>query len=173
MSLYAILRYRVFYCQTNIGPSDNGGLMFLKLRKFLFLFFIVSLSVPVISACSAQGQSSDLHMLPLEKMPAAVQSAPVTVQQAYQFASSNPDVMQRIPCYCGCGNIGHTSNYSCYVQNTGANGNLTFDNHALGCSLCVNITQDAMRLLKEGRTVPQIKAYVDTTYSKYGTSNTP
>lgn len=147
--------------------------MFFKLRKFLFLFFIVILSIPVISACSARNGSSDLHMLPLDKMPAEVQSAPVSVQQAYQFASANPDVMQHIPCYCGCGNIGHTSNYSCYVQSADTKGNLTFDNHALGCSLCVNITQDAMRLLKEGKTVPQIKAYVDASYGQYGTSNMP
>jgi hypothetical protein len=112
-------------------------------------------------------------MLPLEKMPPEVQGVPSVVQQSYQFAAANPDVLKGIPCYCGCGHIGHTSNYSCYVQNTDANGKLTFDNHALGCSLCVNITQDAMRLLKEGKTVPQIKAYVDTTYSKYGTSNIP
>jgi hypothetical protein len=147
--------------------------MFLKPRKFLFPFFIVILLIPILSACSAQNQSSDLHMMPMDKMPAQVQSAAVTVQQAYQFASANPDVMKGIPCYCGCGNIGHTSNYSCYVQSTDAKGNITFDNHALGCSLCVTITQDTMRLLKEGKTVPQIKAYVDTTYGKYGTSNMP
>ncbi len=173
MSVYAILRYRVFHCQTTIGPSANGGLMFLKLRKFTLLFLIVIISILVISACSTRDGSSDLHLLPLDKMPAEVQSAPVIVQQAYQFASANPDVMKGIPCYCGCGNIGHTSNYSCYVQTTDAKGNLTFDNHALGCSLCVTITQDAMRLLKEGKTVPQIKAYVDATYGNYGTSNMP
>ncbi len=147
--------------------------MFLKLRKFKFLFLIVIISMLVISACSAQNGPSVLHMLPLDKMPTEVQSSPVIVQQAYQFASANPDVMQHLPCYCGCGNIGHTSNYSCYVQNADSKGSLTFDNHALGCSLCVSITQDAMRLLNEGKTVPQIKAYVDATYGKYGTSNMP
>ncbi len=147
--------------------------MFLKPRKFLFPFLILILSIPILSACSTQGGPSDQKMMPLDKMPAEVQSAPVAVQQAYQFASANPDVMKGIPCYCGCGQIGHTSNYSCYIQNSDAHGNLTFDNHALGCSLCVTITQDAMRLLKEGKTVPQIKAYVDATYSKYGSSNMP
>lgn len=147
--------------------------MFLKLRKFPFLFLIVILFVPLLSACSARNGTSDQKMMPLDKMPAEVQAAPVTVQTAYQFAAANPDGMKGIPCYCGCGNIGHTSNYACYVQNSDANGNLTFDNHALGCSLCVTITQDAMRLLKEGKTVPQVKAYVDATYAKYGSSNMP
>ena len=35
----------------------------------------------------------------------------------------------------------------------------------------LDITLDAMRLLKEGKSVPEIRAYVDVTYSKYGTSN--
>ena len=147
--------------------------MFLKPRKSLFLFLILILVVPILSACSSRNGSGDQKMMPLDKMPAEVQAAPVTVQTAYQFAAANPDVMKGIPCYCGCGDIGHTSNYSCYVQKADANGNLTFDNHALGCSLCVTITQDAMRLLKEGQTVPQIKTYVDATYAKYGSSNMP
>lgn len=147
--------------------------MFLKPHNFFFLVLVVILFVPVLSACSARAGSGNQMITPLDKMPAEVQSAPVAVQQAYQFAAANPDVMKGIPCYCGCGHIGHTSNYSCYVQNSDANGNLTFDNHALGCSLCVTITQDAMRLLKEGKTVPQIKAYVDATYAKYGSSNMP
>lgn len=173
MSVYAILRYGQLNCQTNIGLSDNGGLMSLKLRKFPFLILIVVLSITIISACSVRDGSSDVRMMPPDKMPAEVQSAPVTVRQSYQFAAANPDVMKGIPCYCGCGNIGHTSNYSCYVQNTDANGKLAFDSHALGCSLCVTITQDAMRLLKEGKTVLQIRAYVDATFGKYGTSNMP
>jgi hypothetical protein len=37
----------------------------------------------------------------------------------------------------------------------------------------VDITQDAMRLLKEGKTVGEIRTYVDETYSKYGPSNMP
>ena len=46
-----------------------------------------------------------------------------------------------------------------------------FDGHALGCSICVDITQDAMRLTKEGKSPQDIKAYVDKTYSQYGPSN--
>lgn len=142
-------------------------------RKVLFALLISIVMLVFLPACSTQSNIASLTMMPLDKMPPEVQAAPSVVQLSYQFAAANPDVLRGIPCYCGCGNIGHTSNYSCYVQNIDANGKLTFDNHALGCSLCVTITQDAMRLLKEGKTVPQIKAYVDTTYGKYGTSNMP
>jgi hypothetical protein len=142
-------------------------------RKFLFLFIIVALLSTIISACSTQKQSNDLHMMSMDQMPAEVQSAPVTVQAAYQFAAANPDIMKNIPCYCGCGNVGHTSNYSCYVSQVDDKGKFTFDNHALGCSICVDITQDVMRLLKDGKSPQDARAYVDATYSKYGPSNIP
>lgn len=147
--------------------------MISKTRKLLFLSLIVVLLTTAISACSTQSKADNLNMMSMDKMPGDVQSAPVMVQSAYQFAAANPDVMTNIPCYCGCGEMGHTSNYDCYVSGTDAQGNVKFDDHALGCSICVDITQDAMRLLKEGKTVPEIKSYVDATYSKYGTTNMP
>ena len=143
-----------------------------KPQVFLFLPLAI-LILSVLPGASSAGRSTDQNMMPLDKMPPEVQAAPSVVQQR-QFAAANPDVDEgRALLYCGCGAIGHTSNYSCYVQGSNANGNLTFDNHALGCSLCVDITQDTMRLLKQGKTVPEIKAYVDETYGKYGTSNMP
>jgi hypothetical protein len=132
--------------------------LFSKTHTLPLLLIAVILLIQAISACSPQNQSAILNMLPMNKMPAEVQSAPAMVQSAYQFASANPGVMKHIPCY---------------VSNVDAQGSITFDNHALGCFLCVNITQDTMRLLKEGKTVPEIKAYVEATYGKYGTSNIP
>jgi hypothetical protein len=67
--------------------------------------------------------------------------------------------------------MGHTSNYSCYVQDVDSAGKITYDTHALGCSICVDITQDVMRLLKEKKPVAEIQTYIDDTYSKYGPSN--
>ncbi len=141
-------------------------------RKLLFVLMVIALTAAALPACSAQS-SVALNMTPMDKMPAQVQSAPVTVQMAYQFASANPDVMKNIPCYCGCGNAGHTSNYSCYVSGVDDKGSITYDNHALGCSLCVDITQDVMRMMREGKSPGDIRAYVDNNYSKFGPSNMP
>ena len=147
--------------------------MISRTRKLLFLFIIAVLLSTAISACSSKSQSTELHMMPLGEMPAEVQSAPMSVQAAYQFNAANPGIMQDIPCYCGCGDIGHTSNYDCYVSSVDEQGSITFDNHALGCSICVDITQDVMRMLRDGKTPQDARAYIDATYSKYGTSNIP
>lgn len=141
-------------------------------RRILFVLMIGVIALASLFACSTQ-QTADLNMLSMDQLPAEVQSAPVAVQEAYQFAAANPDVMKNIPCYCGCGNIGHASNYDCYVSDVDAQGKITFDNHALGCSICVDITQDVMRMLREGKTSAEARVYIDATYAKYGPSNIP
>jgi hypothetical protein len=144
------------------------------IRKSCTLLLSSLLVGLVLAGCSgneAGGESS--HLASLESMPEEVQDAPVTVQQAYQFAAANPAVLTEIPCYCGCGSMGHTSNYACYVAGQNADGSLQFDEHALGCSICVDITLDTMRLMGEGKPVSEIRAYIDTTYALYGPSNIP
>ena len=145
-----------------------------KAHKLIFLLIITAMVSTAISACSTSN-SSDVHlaMAPMSEMPMEVQTAPVAVQEAYQFNTANPDIMQDIPCYCGCGDIGHTSNYDCYVSDVDASGKIIFDNHALGCSICVDITQDVMRMLRDGKSPQDARAYIDATYSKYGPSNIP
>lgn len=140
--------------------------------KLCMLFSILVLAAGSLSACSPSSKSKNqLSMADIDGMPAEVKAAPTTVQQAYQFNVANPDLMKQIPCYCGCGAMGHTSNYSCYVKSVDDKGQVTFDDHAIGCSICVDITQDAMRLTKEGKSPVEIKAYVDQTYAEYGPSN--
>ncbi|MCB0112572.1 MAG: hypothetical protein KDD84_00695 [Caldilineaceae bacterium] len=96
-------------------------------------------------------------------MPAVVQRAPQRVQAAYRFAAANPDILAQIPCYCGCGPMGHESNYSCFWQKTGV-----VEEHALGCGICVDIAQDVMRGLEQGSSLADIRAQVDGDYSRFG-----
>jgi len=138
----------------------------------LLLISLSALISTTLSGCSASTEPPFL-MAPLKQMPEEVLHAPVTVQQAYQVAFANPEMLAQIPCYCGCGAMGHTSNFSCYVSDIGEDGQITYDPHALGCSICVDITQDVMRLLREGKSTSEIRAYVDQVYSHYGTSNIP
>lgn len=131
------------------------------------LIFSITLTL-LISACGGPSvQSYDLA--PLEEMHPLVQNAPVSVQQAYQFAHAHPDMLKAVPCYCGCGAMGHTSNYACYVNEV--NGEKGFDNHALGCSICVDITLDVMRLMDDGKDLSEIQVFVDNKYSAFGPSN--
>ena len=146
-------------------------------RRYLVISVLILMIIPFSSAlvsCTntiTSNSTSHFPMASLSVMPGEVQLAPQVVQEAYQFAIANPETLKQLPCYCGCGDMGHTSNYACYVQNQTLEGEITFDNHAIGCSICVDITQDAMRLLKAGKTLPEIRVYVDETYAQYGPSN--
>jgi len=145
-----------------------------RLRQTVQFVLISMVLLVTLPACSSSGAAhTGLEMANMNDMPAEVQQAAVSVQQAYQFAAANPDLMKQVACYCGCGDIGHTSNYDCYVTESDGTVVITYDDHAIGCSICVDITQDVMRLQTQGKSSQEIRTYVDSTYSKYGPSNMP
>ncbi len=147
----------------------------LKLR-WMAMILVVFPVLSALAGCSSPGTMSagtDLKMAPMADMPANVQQAPVSVREAYQFAAANPDAVKNVPCYCGCGAVGHTSNYSCYVKEVKPGGEVVYDPHALGCSICVDITQDVMKLTRQGKSPQEIRAAIDQTFSQYGPSNMP
>ena len=51
------------------------------------------------------------------------------VAELYRFATDRPEVLSFMPCMCGCGSLGHTSNRSCYVKAEAGN-QVTFTSHA-------------------------------------------
>ena len=113
----------------------------MRRHAFLTLAFLVITTV-ILSACApstlgdASGSKADSNLAAVA-LPQAMQEAPARVRAAYQFAVTNPDALKNVPCYCGCGAMGHTSNLSCYIKDGKADGQVVFDEHALGCSLCV------------------------------------
>ena len=131
------------------------------------LCVLVGLLALVLSACAAQ---TSPPMLQKSALPAFLKDAAPRVREAYEYAIAHPKELENYPCYCGCGKMGHKSNLSCYIKSVTADGTITFDNHASGCGLCVDITQDAIRLKNEGQTPLQIRRYIDSQYSSYGPS---
>lgn len=143
------------------------------LQRVLSLIAMTGLMLPAVmlGGCAASPQANEMKMAPVEALPQEMQAAPVTVREAYQFAVANPEPLKNVPCYCGCGAIGHKSNYSCYIKNVESDGKIVFDQHALGCSLCVDITQDVIRLSKEGKSPGTIRDLIVANYSRFGPSN--
>ncbi len=133
---------------------------------------LIVMLTPLLSATAcAANPAHELKMASMNMLPQEMQNAPTRVREAYQFAVANPDALKNVPCYCGCGAMGHTSNYSCYVKESKADGTVVFDSHALGCSICVDISQDVMGMMRDGRAPPDIRATILSTYSKFGPPN--
>ena len=47
----------------------------------------------------------------------------------YRFATTRGDVLRWMPCTCGCAQVGHTSNRSCYIKGETA-ADVTYTSHA-------------------------------------------
>ncbi len=58
----------------------------------------------------------------------AVQGGPRIVE-AYRYAADHGEILQYIPCFCGCVNIGHRHNADCYVAERPPGGRITFTSH--------------------------------------------
>jgi hypothetical protein len=71
------------------------------------------------------------RLAPENVLPADIAKAPSEVREAYRFAINNRDTLRYIPCYCGCGSEGHTSNASCYVKDSSTHEKLEFDRMSL------------------------------------------
>lgn len=139
-----------------------------KKRFFSVTLVVIFLAGFVLTGCGGTAVTHNHPMAPLEEMPKDVQRSGRKIQEAYQFAVANPDVAEAIPCYCGCVGLGHTSSYDCYVAGVDKDGLMQFDDHATYCSICIDITQDTMRLLDEGNSTVDIFAQIEANYARFG-----
>jgi len=140
----------------------------MHLVKRLVVVLVLLLGGVLLAACG--GSSSEADTASAAQLPDWVRSASPRVREAYEYAVDNPEEVAKYPCYCGCGSMGHASNLDCYVKDIAPDGTITFDDHANGCGICVDITQDVMRLKGEGQSSPDVRAYIDAQYSPFGPS---
>jgi len=98
-------------------------------------FLLIAL---VVTACGAAAPPQDdqlsdsLNMAPASVLPAELRQLPADYQEAYRFAVANPLALSKIPCYCGCGSVGHMDNWMCYLRPESTSEQPVFDYHAAG-----------------------------------------
>jgi hypothetical protein len=86
----------------------------------------------MLAGCRGFEAAEHRYQLAAENLlPQDVRRAPDEVREAYRFAIANRETLRYIPCYCGCGAEGHTSNASCYVKDTSTPDKLIFDRMSL------------------------------------------
>ena len=128
--------------------------------------------VPTQEASLAHPEGVPLPNLPL--MPNMVPRPPEAVSAAYEFAARNPDVLEYVPCYCGCESAGHTGNADCFVQSRNQDGSVnSWEPHGMACIVCIDVAQEAMQLHASGGTVGDIRSAVEATYLPRAISQTP
>jgi len=96
------------------------------------------------------------------------------IQRVYEFAARHPEVLQYVPCYCGCERVGHSANHSCFVKARTPDGRVTeWDSHGIGCAICLEVGYDAMTLFNAGSKPAAIRDAIDRKYASRFPSSTP
>ena len=71
--------------------------------------------------------------LPLPEVPFAPARPMPIVEAVFHFAADHPEVLTRIPCFCGCENRGHKHNDDCFVAARDERGRVTaWEPHGMG-----------------------------------------
>jgi Protein of unknown function with PCYCGC motif len=87
-----------------------------------------------------------------DKLPDYAVTNAMTLK-AYKYATEHPEVLEQIPCYCGCGEHGsiasggkpHKSVRDCFISDNG-----NYDDHASFCDVCVGIAMKAQSYFPNG-----------------------
>ena len=112
--------------------------------------------------------SADANMPPLPLVPNMVPRSPDVIRAAYTFAAQHPDVLEYVPCFCGCETAGHKGNADCFVQSRNPDGSVReWDTHGMACTICIDVARHAMQLSASGGSVRDIRTAVEATYSAY------
>jgi hypothetical protein len=128
----------------------------------------VILIAGVAYALFSGGSSSTKTSSNQIKFPSFVYTNPLTLK-AYTYATEHPDMLEQIPCYCGCGgHSGHRFLRDCFVHD-----DWTYDEHASFCDVCVGEAIKVQDYLSQGKTLTEARALIDQEYgAKYPGQNT-
>lgn len=67
-----------------------------------------------------------------DRWPAEMNELSSEVRDLYRYAAANRATLQYIPCFCGCVNAGHVSNFDCYVREVLPDGRVRLDTMSFG-----------------------------------------
>ncbi len=102
------------------------------------------------------------------KLPSYAYTNPITLK-GYMYATEHPEILEQIPCYCGCG--GHSEHRflrDCYIHD-----DWTYDEHASFCDVCIGEAIKVQDYLAQGKTLKEARALIDQEYgSKFPGQNT-
>ncbi|MDV2888507.1 PCYCGC motif-containing (lipo)protein, partial [Alkalihalophilus pseudofirmus] len=75
----------------------------------------------IVAACSSKKPNVTLDKKH-KPLPDYVLNSSEKIQETYIMVSNYPEVVSKVPCYCGCSEQdGHKSNLDCYIDHFGKN----------------------------------------------------
>jgi hypothetical protein len=146
----------------------------MQLRTVVNVLALVSSLAFVSAVAQAQRVAPATPLPPIPYESFQVPRPPELIKTVYEFAAYHPEVLNYVPCYCGCESVGHKSNQSCFVKSRDAQGRVTaFDSHGTGCTVCIDVARDAMQMYNAGASVKEIRAAIEMKWAPRFPSHTP
>ncbi len=87
------------------------------------------------------------------------------VRAAYQFAARHPEVMNYMPCFCGCERAGHKGNHDCFVSKRDGATVQAWEPHGLVCEICLLVAQQAEQMHNTGASLTAIRQALEAKYA--------
>lgn len=135
-----------------------------SLNKQIMLIVVVGLlSAGILGGFGGSSDTSNDYKAQASSLnlPGYAYSSPITLK-AYEYTALNPQIIDQVPCYCGCGGLGHMSLKNCFMTDAGE-----YDNHASQCDICVGEVIKIKKMYEDGSSLEEIRAKIDKEYSRY------
>ncbi len=148
--------------------------------------FILLAAILVLSACGEKAQPSekehdmahgeqqhvpngDLQEVTASAaiLPSFLDDKSEDMRLVYQMAGTATDIIEWMPCYCGCGeSAGHDSNLNCFIDEVREDGSVVWDDHGTRCQVCLDIAVQSVKMTQEGKSLKEIREFIDENYKE-------
>jgi len=109
-----------------------------------------------------------------EVLPEFLKDKPEEMQTIYANAAQHKELLENIPCYCGCDeSAGHRNNYDCFIHENKRDGKVIWDDHGTKCGVCLEIAAQSVSDLESGKSIKQIRQSIDEKYKSGYAKPTP
>lgn len=178
-----LMLYFIINSFYNEGGICCGGKEMKKIYILLSLLFI-------LSACKGETTQQEVHsdtshfqhnplsgdlqeLTSINELPSFLQEKHENITTVYKIAFEHADVLQWIPCYCGCGeSAGHRSSLNCFVAEI-RDEQVLWDDHGTRCLVCMEIAVESAKLSNDGKSIKEIRKYIDEKYQEGFSKPTP
>lgn len=110
----------------------------------------------------------------MKELPTFLNGKDETMQLIYQVAAENHDLLQWIPCYCGCAeSADHQHNGHCFYKEIREDGVVVWDDHGTRCNVCLEIAAYSVMMKHEGKSTLEIRNWIDENYKEGYAKPTP
>ncbi|MFT9848165.1 PCYCGC motif-containing (lipo)protein [Aneurinibacillus sp. REN35] len=109
-----------------------------------------------------------------DQLPSFLKNFDPQVAKVYQAVGYNHTVIEHMACYCGCGDsVGHKSNLDCFINEVKPDGKIVWNSHGTTCANCMNIAAESIVMKQEGKSLLDIRKYIDNKYKEGFAKPTP